>query len=305
MEKSSMTALVSAFSRAYHYKNNRVRIFDDSMAEYFLTDQEYQQIFTHMAQGIGFFNPGFTGSEQEALRWVVDNQLSPSPLARAAFAEKSLENAVRIGAEQYLILAAGFDTFAYRQPAYAGKLEIFEIDHPLTGADKDARAQKLSLPPITNLHRIPADFSAPDWQQGLLACPTFNRNAISFCSLLGISYYLSQDDFKRLLLTISEFVPEGSAVAFDYPDQYAFTSLAGERSKKQAAMASAAGEPMQVGYCYDDLEGLLSECGLLIYEHLEPKEITHRFFTEYNLHNPHHRMTASENVNYCLAVKKG
>lgn len=305
MEKTSMTALISAFSRAYHHQNNRVRIFDDSMAKDFLTQQEYQHISGHMSRGIGFFNPEFMGNDQEALRWIVDNQLSPSPLGRAAFAEMALQNAVRIGARQYLILAAGFDTFAYRQPAYAQNLEIFEIDHPLTGADKEDRAQKLSLPPITNLHRIFADFTDPEWQQGLLSCPGFNHNDISFCSLLGISYYLSRDNLKSLLLTLCDLIPEGSAVVFDYPDQDAFTALAGERSKKQAAMARVAGESMQVGYCYDDLEVLLAECGMLIYEHLEPSEITHRFFTEYNLHNPQHRMSAFDNVNYCLAVKKG
>lgn len=33
MESSSITALVSAFARAYHSKNNEVKIFNDSKAE--------------------------------------------------------------------------------------------------------------------------------------------------------------------------------------------------------------------------------------------------------------------------------
>jgi O-methyltransferase involved in polyketide biosynthesis len=65
-----------------------------------------------MSEGIAFFNPSFVGTKEEALRWVVNHQLSPSPLGRAAFAEKMLENAVKIGAEQYLIFAAGYDTFS-------------------------------------------------------------------------------------------------------------------------------------------------------------------------------------------------
>ena len=52
-----MTALVSAFSRAYHFKNNTVRIFEDSIAEKLLSQAEYQQIADHMSRGISFFNP--------------------------------------------------------------------------------------------------------------------------------------------------------------------------------------------------------------------------------------------------------
>lgn len=44
MEQKSMTALVSAFSRAYHAGNNKVKIFDDSIARLLLTEEEYRQI---------------------------------------------------------------------------------------------------------------------------------------------------------------------------------------------------------------------------------------------------------------------
>lgn len=54
-----MTALVSAFSRAYHVGNNKVKIFDDSIARLFLSDEEYLEISKSMADGIGFFNPNF------------------------------------------------------------------------------------------------------------------------------------------------------------------------------------------------------------------------------------------------------
>lgn len=103
MEQKSLTALISAFSRAYHALNNEVTIFNDSLARDLLTDEEFNQIAKNMSNGIGFFNPSFVGEPEQALRWVVDNQLSPSPLGRAAFAEKSLEWAVRTGTEQYLI----------------------------------------------------------------------------------------------------------------------------------------------------------------------------------------------------------
>jgi methyltransferase (TIGR00027 family) len=304
MEQSNMTALVSAFARAYHSKNNEIKVFDDSLAAKILTEKEYWQISSSMVQGIHYFNPDFIGSYKEALRWIVDNQLSPSPLGRAAYTEKMLENAVKIGAKQYLIFAAGFDTFAYRQPIYANKLEIFEIDRPLASVEKQKRAKLINNKAIVNLNYIQADFSIPDWQDNLLLCPTFDRSAISFCSLLGVSYYLSRNNFRNTILSISNLVPNGSSIVFDYPDQNTFTEYASERVRKQLAMTRTVNEAMCASYSYMEMEQILAEYGFLIYEHLEPQEITEQYFKEYNLANPKYPIIAFENVNYCLGTKK-
>ncbi|AGK96958.1 class I SAM-dependent methyltransferase [Clostridium pasteurianum] len=304
MEQKSMTALVSAFSRAYHSTQNTDKVFDDYFAKKILTQNEYEQIANNMSKGIGFFNPTFVGTQEEALRWIVNNQLSPSPLGRAAFAEKSLESAIQIGAKQYLIFAAGYDTFAYRQTDWASKIQIFEIDHPATGADKQKRIQSVSAERPANLHYVSADFRENNWQSNLLGCAQFDQSKISFCSLLGISYYLSKQVFKETINTISSFVPKGSSIVFDYPDEDTYTDKAGERAKKQAAMAGAANEKMLASYSYMELEKLLADSNFLIYEHLTPNEITDQYFKKYNEANPKHPMTAFDNVNYCLAVKR-
>ncbi|MBW9150182.1 class I SAM-dependent methyltransferase [Clostridium sp. CM028] len=152
MDQKSMTALISAFSRAYHSVQNTEKVFDDYLAKDILTENEYEQISSNMSKGINFFNPLFDGTQKEALHWIVDNQLSPTPLGRSAFAEKALENAVRVGAKQYVIFAAGYDTFAYRQPDWASNIQIFELDHPATGSDKQNRIQSVLSEKPTNLH---------------------------------------------------------------------------------------------------------------------------------------------------------
>ncbi|GAA0180976.1 class I SAM-dependent methyltransferase [Clostridium sediminicola] len=304
MDKKSMTALVSAFSRAYHSVENKEKVFDDYLAKDILTKSEYNQIASNMSKGIKFFNPLFKGTEEEALRWIVDNQLSPSPLGRAAFAEKALENAVRIGAKQYMIFAAGYDTFAYRQPEWASEIQIFELDHSATAIDKQKRICSVVTEKPTNLHCVSVDFTENNWENDLIAVTEFNQSKISFCSLLGISYYLSKETFAETIKTISSIVPKGSGIVFDYPDEDSYTHKAGERAKKQAAMAGAANEKMLASYSYLELEKLLADSNFLIYEHLTPKEITEQYFKEYNRLNPEHTITAFDNVNYCLAVKK-
>ncbi|MEC0092155.1 class I SAM-dependent methyltransferase [Paenibacillus macquariensis] len=304
MGNKSLTALVSAFSRAYHAEHNQIKIFDDQLARQLLSDEEYENISSNMSQAIAFFQPEFVGSQEQALRKVVDHQLSPSPLGRATFAEQALAVAASLGTSQYLIFAAGYDTFAYRQPKWATKLQIFEIDHPATATDKHRRISDLHLDVPSNLHCISADFLDRDWQSGVIGCPAFDLSLISFSSLLGISYYLPKEVFKQVLSDIASMLPSGSSIVFDYPDEKTFTSQAGERAQKQVMMAARAGEPMQASYSYSELEEMLEGVNLFIYQHLTPSKITGQLYKEYNESQPEHQMTAFDNVNYCLAVKR-
>ena len=109
-----MTALVSAFARAYHYKNNHAWVFADPLAEKMLAKEEFAAISTNMSQGITFFAPGFSGTLEEALRFIVDHQLAPSVLARSAFCERAIEQAIENGCRQVVLYASGYDTFSLR-----------------------------------------------------------------------------------------------------------------------------------------------------------------------------------------------
>ncbi len=55
---------------------------------------------------------------------------------RNRYAEDCLREAASRGVTQYVLLGAGYDTFAYRQPEWAAGLTIFEVDHPVTQAAK-------------------------------------------------------------------------------------------------------------------------------------------------------------------------
>lgn len=304
MESKSMTAWISAFSRAYHFQNNSVRIFSDSLAKLLFTDDEYRQISQTMSDGIGFFNPSFCGNREEALRWIVDHQLSPSPLGRAAFAEKALETAVRIGARQYCILGAGYDTFSCRQPDWACALSIFELDRPAAIRDKQARLAAAGLSIPDNVHFLEADFAAGGWQSILCEDEYFSSGKRTFCSLLGLTYYLPQNAFEQLTAALGAILPEGSALAFDYPERTGHSDGESSASQKQVLLAGEAGEAMTAAYSCQEMEHLLARAGFLIYEHLCPEEITAQYFSAYNAANPLHPMAAFEHVNYCLAVKK-
>lgn len=299
--KSSLTARVSAFSRAYHAKKYTVKVFNDTIAEKLLTEEEYNTTAQNMARGIAYFNPGFKGTPEEALEFVVSQQLAPSTVGRSAFTESKLEEAVKNeGIKQYCIFAAGFDSFAYRQPEWAKGLEIFEIDHPATSEDKQKRVKTFCNEEIKNLSYIEADFTVSKWEKALLEHKKYKDNVLSFCSVLGISYYLSKGDFEKLIEIISKSVAKGSKIIFDYP-VIAEMEEETDQVKRQKALAKEAQEGMQAEYSKEEMEKLLMKHGFKVVEHLIPKEITEKFFSAYNNAKPLYKMRAFDKVNYCYA----
>ncbi|MGM9618458.1 MAG: class I SAM-dependent methyltransferase [Oscillospiraceae bacterium] len=305
MESASMTAKMSLFARAFHAKTYEVKIFDDSVAGTLLGEEEYRQIAGYLTAGVSFFLPGFQGSEEEALRRIVGRQLAPSPLGRAAFAEEALRTAAAGGVGQYLILGAGYDSFAYRRPPWAEGLRVFELDLPATAEEKRARLARAGIAEPEGLFRIPADLTQPQWQTALLGHGAFDAGQRSFCSLLGLVYYLPETAFEALLETLNALLPPGSAIAFDYPDAVSRTDGAAARAKRQSQLAAGAGETMQAGYSLRGMERLLAAHGFRPAEHLMPDEITARYFARFNRAYPQEAMRALENVHYCLAVKEG
>lgn len=289
----NMTAMVSCFARAYHYKNNSIHIFTDDIAEKLL-GEDYHQIAKSMSDGIDFFCPGFEGTREEGLRLILDRQLSPSVLGRSVFCESKLAYAIANGCKQYLVFAAGYDTYALRNEDSATK--VYELDYPELLKDKAERIKKANLK--ASAVNVPCDLADPEWKNELLTFG-YDKDKKAFGSLLGISYYLKKVDFEQLVMSISEIMSEGSAICFDYPsvDESAET-------RKTQMLASEAGEQMKAVYSYKEIGMILDKHGFKIEDHLDENDMTYRYFREYNQANPMHQMNAPVGVGYVYAVKR-
>lgn len=296
------TALVSCFARAGHYKLNSEWIFKDEVAQRILSQEEYDEISSNMIDGISYFAPDFKGSKEEALQFIVDHRLAPSVLTRSAFCEQALDNALLLGCKQYVLFASGYDTYSFRTKT--AELHLFELDLPEMIEDKVKRIKRTGLKEQCPTVHIPCDLSQDSWGRSVIE-NGFNQKKQVLGSLLGISYYLSKEDFKGLLKNISELWCDGSSICFDYP-----TYGEGIESINSRELANAAGEQMQAKYSYEEIESLLSDCGFLIYEHHDKESATKKFFEKYNNsnpnpnQNPNRRMSAPDGVNYCFAVRK-
>ncbi|SDZ61528.1 methyltransferase, TIGR00027 family [Evansella caseinilytica] len=301
--ESSLTSLISAFGRAYHSQFDTPKIFNDYVAKQLITQTEFHNIEENMVQNIHYFNERiaekYKGQPQKILKWITQIQLSPTPLARAAFCEKMVLNEMALGTRQYVLLGAGFDTFCFRHPELASSLEIFEVDSPATQQLKKKRLVDAGFEIPNNLHFVPMDFSKGFLYLGLTSNGMDCRKKTCF-SLLGVSYYLTKDENSTLLEKLFAAVPSGSSILFDYADENLFKEKGKDnRVENMVKMASASGEPMKACFSYHEIEKILEKAGLLIYQHLSPAEIDEQYFKDRDDY-----LSAFETIHFIHAVKK-
>jgi methyltransferase (TIGR00027 family) len=133
--RASTTALGSSLMRAVHTRLDRPPLIDDPWGDRLVLESERQAVAKLILRGL---DPA-TRAQIDTLDSVaaLDAALRAHlgygwAIVRTRYAEDALEAAVAGGVRQYVILGAGFDSFALRQPTFAREVAIFEIDHPTT-----------------------------------------------------------------------------------------------------------------------------------------------------------------------------
>lgn len=270
--EQNMTALVSLFARAYHQKNKDIKIFGDLLSIKLITEKEYEMIGLNMSQGISFFNPTFKGSKEEALKWIVDHQLSPSVLVRSAFCKEAIEEMKEKGCQQYLDFASGYDSFAYY---YQNQMHVFEIDKKEVIEDKRQRCKDVD---IENIQFLSIDLSQENWINTLLQ-GDYQEDQLSISSMLGLSYYLTKDEFKKMLKQLSKYLLKGSRLVFDYP-----SIQESKETKINEMLAKEADESMKAKYSFAELKEILNQCHLTIIQHENHQTVTEKYISNYNVY---------------------
>jgi methyltransferase (TIGR00027 family) len=155
---------------------------------------------------------------------------------RARYAEDCLADAVQQrGLGQFVLLGGGLDTFPYRQPEWATKLRIYEVDHPATHAWKRNRLQQAGIAEPENLQFAPVDFASTTLDAGLSQAGFTNTDR-TFFSMLGVSQYLTMHELDQTFDFVRA-MPAGSEIVFTIavpddmlqPDEVVFTAALTKR----------------------------------------------------------------------------
>lgn len=192
-DEPSRTALMVAGQRAAHQLLDHGAIFDDPYAVRILgerADNLLQALKNHSMASLGRL---FTA-------------------ARSRIAEDALSKAVHGRVRQVVILGAGLDTFALRNPHF-DRISIFEVDHPATQAWKRKCLADAELAPPPWLKFVPVDFERDDLEQRLTTAG-FDRTTAALFTWLGVVPYLTKDAINATLDFIAS-IPNAEVV-FDY-----------------------------------------------------------------------------------------
>ena len=172
--RPSETALHVAAARAAHLRFDPApHLLDDVHAENFLDEDGRTLIASYSDEG----------------PWILIENRRFLPL-RARWVEDRLAAAHARGVRQFVILGAGLDWFAFRQPAELTGLRIFEIDHPSTQRWKLDRLESIGLAPPENVRFVACDFEKTSVPEAL-AETDFDPNLPAVVSWMGVVYYLS------------------------------------------------------------------------------------------------------------------
>jgi len=240
----SQTAMTAAAARAAHLLvDSEPRIFADSLAALLLGDEAETYLRYHREHGD---HPLLAGTRAQAT-------------CRSRFTEDQLALAAARGTAQYVILGAGLDSFACRSEL-AGRLRVFEVDHPATQQRKRAllAAARLAEPPT--LTWVPVDFETGELIAALTAAG-LDPAAPAFVSWLGVTMYLTAEAIGATLASLSRLAP-GSELVTDYlltadlrdADGVAYADLVMPDSERR-------GEPWLSFFTPEQMTGLLTSHG--------------------------------------------
>jgi methyltransferase (TIGR00027 family) len=223
------------------------------------------------------------GDAAERINASIDRLQSPRVrglrshvLLRSRYAEDRLEAAVGRGVAQYVLLGAGLDTFAYRQPHWTRGLRIIEVDHPASQAYKRERLAAANIAVPENVLYAAIDFEHESLADGLRRCGVAS-DVPTFFSWLGVMVYLTEDAIDAVFETVARF-PRSSEIAFTFAPPRDVSDDGGADGPSLADAAAAVGEPWISYHEPATLEQKLYRFGYTSVEFLTPADSAARYF---------------------------
>lgn len=277
----SLTAVMCAYLRACHARYDNPRIFEDFPAYDLIPAENRNLIEQGLLQYLQQIAPeqAATFSNQTSAVAFMARLMNhhTNLLSRSHYTESNLETAVSSGVQQYVILGAGLDTFAFRREDMLKRLQVFEVDHPATQNFKKQQIERLGWQLPQQLTFIPLDFT----QKALVAAlaeTTYSQEQKTFYSWLGVTMYLTREKVFATLQSIANISPSGSTVVFDYYDLNMFDpEQSNPRQQERMEMLKQAGEPIITGFHPATLAVDLAEIGLRLCEDLNHEDIQNRY----------------------------
>ena len=241
----SRSALTAAAARAAHLiVDDQPTIFADTLAAALLGERAEELIAYHERHGT---HPVLVGARVQVT-------------CRGRYAEDALARAVRAGVTQYVLLGAGLDSFGYRDGPLAGRVRVFEVDHPASQEFKRAALAAARVEVPDSVRYVPADLARDPLIQ-CLAAAGFDASAPAMIAWLGVTMYLTAQAVAETLAAVARLAP-GTELIADYLLPEGARDEAGALYGALVAQASAEqGEPWRSYFTPDQMADLAGRAG--------------------------------------------
>lgn len=254
----SRTALRVALRRAAHQTHDNPLVFHDPIAVPILGDTYSEELRRTPTR------------EDRPFSIAMRAHL----VARSRYAEDNLGRAAAAGVQQYVLLGAGLDTFAYRNPW--PQLRVFEVDRPATQAWKRELLLESCVAIPDNVTFAPVDFECQSLAEQLEAAG-FDSHAPAFFACLGVVPYLTLPAFRATAAFVAS-LPAGSGIVLDYGQpRSALPFLEQLAHDSLASRVKLAGEPFQL--FFTPVEIAAEFAGFRDLEDIGREEINARYFS--------------------------
>jgi methyltransferase (TIGR00027 family) len=201
-----------------------------------------------------------------------------SIVARARFMEDLVTEQAARGVGQYVILGAGLDTFAQRQPDLASRLLVFEIDRPGPQAWKRQRLVELGLGIPSFLRLVPVDFEAGEAWWARVEALGFDFGRPAVVASTGVSMYLTEEAIVATLRQVAALAPGSTlAMSFMLPIEMADPEVR-PGIERAAAGARANGTPFLSFFMPTEILTLARDAGFAAVQHVSAAALAQRYF---------------------------
>lgn len=165
------------------------------------------------------------------------------------------------GAQQLVVIGAGFDALACRIARAYPHITCYEIDAPEMHRHKQAIIDGLYGNSLPNLHLLGADLSQVPLETALLQAAGYSRDKPTLFVMEGVAMYLSEEAVRKTLAAMRSLGPLSGLV---------FTAVGPQRTEiggsgwaaAQTAILKAKGETFNWRLPMGEMQGFLAGEGL-------------------------------------------
>ncbi len=266
-DKPSETAMTVAFCRALATVDEREELRGpDNLAEIFLTEDSKRPL-----------------KDQAARKWVMDNLMTGGVyeyfIARTAYLDQVVADALRENVPQIVFLGAGYDTRSYRLLELIRDTKIFEVDISSTQKRKKQLLEvaRISIP--EQLTFIAINFEKDSFTE-VFAEAGYDKHKRTLFVWEGVTYYLTPEAVDTTLDFIKNNSPAGSMICFDYSiDAPDIDERYGVKQTRESMKATYTAERVQFKIAEGTVASFLAERSYEITDHLTPEEMERKYLT--------------------------